>query len=167
MLARLCSRARGVSADAGATLVEVMVVVAMVGSLTAMTVWGIRGWATSSAFKGASQQVQSVLRTTQQQAITEGTSYCVEFDTATDQYAVFRLACTNPAKVKTSGPFGTGSGEVHLSEPAFLDGVTEHPGVTFSSRGSAWPGQVAVVRDGSYVPRVVRVEGMTGRVSAN
>ena len=63
---------------------EVMVVVALVGVLSAMAVWGIRGWATASAFKGASQQVQSVLRTTQQRAITEGTSFCVQFDVATD-----------------------------------------------------------------------------------
>ena len=166
MLARLCSRARGVSVDAGATLVEVMVVVAMIGSLTAMVVWGIQGWATSSAFKGASQQVQSVLRTTQQRAITEGTSFCVEFDTATDQYAVFRLACTNSAKVKTAGPFGTGSDKVHLSGPLFCDADNKpRTGVTFTPRGSAWPGQVVVTREGSSLSSVVRVEGMTGRVS--
>jgi len=133
MLARLCSRARCVSVDAGATLVEVMVVVAMIGTLTAMAVWGIRGWATSSAFKGTSQQVQSVLRTTQQRAITEGTSFCVEFNTETDQYAVFRFACTDSRRVKTAGWFGTGSHEVQLSGPLFTG--------------------------------VVRVEGMTGRVS--
>jgi len=123
MLARLCSRSRCVSVDAGATLVEVMMVVAMIGTLTAMAVWGIRGWATSSAFKGASQQIQSLLRTTQQRAITEGTSFCVEFNTATNQYAVFRLACTDPDRVKTAGWFGTGSDKVRLSGPMFRDSL--------------------------------------------
>ena len=167
MFARLCSRVRGVSVDAGATLVEVMVVVAMVGSLTAMAVWGVRGWAASSAHKGAAQQVQSVLRTTQQRAITEGTSYCVEFNTATDQYAVFRFGCgTDPAKVKTAGWYGTGSARVHLSAPAFRDAsLTPRTWVTFTPRGSAWPGEVVLTRDDSSKKYPVLVEGMTGRVS--
>jgi len=166
MLFRTSSRARGASGDSGATLVEVMVVVALVGVLSAMAVWGIRGWATASAFKGASQQVQSVLRTTQQRAITEGTSFCVQFDVATDQYTVFRSACTDTDKVKTAGPFGTCSNKVKLEAPAFVDALnTERSGVTFSPRGSAWPGHVAIVRGSKS--HVVHVEGMTGRVSAS
>ena len=166
MSARWCSRMRGVSVDAGTTLVEVMVVMALVGALMAMAVWGIRGWAISAAHKGTAQQVQTVLRTTQQRAITEGTSFCVEFDTATDRYAVFRFACGDSARVKTAGWFATGSGEVQLSGPAFLDASgTAQTGVTFTPRGSAWPGQVAVVRNGSSVSYEVEVEGMTGRVS--
>jgi type II secretory pathway pseudopilin PulG len=156
---------RGASNDAGTTMLEVMVVVAMVGVLTAIAVWRIQEWATASAFKGAPQQVQSVLRTTQQRAITEGVSFCVEFDTTTDEYAVFRFACTDTGRVKTAGPFGTGSDEVHLSEPEFMDASGVTHGVTFSPRGSASPGQVAVVRNG--VSRMVHVEGMTGRVSAD
>jgi Tfp pilus assembly protein FimT len=168
MFARLCSRTRGVSADAGATLVEAMVVVAMIGTLTAMAVWGIRGWATANAFKGASQQIQSVMRSAQQRAITEGTSFCVWFDTGSDTYATYRSVCNGQpaAALKTAGPWGLGSSAVHLSGPAFVDplSATQH-GVTFLPRGSAWPGQVSVVRDGSLT-KVVHVEGMTGRVSA-
>lgn len=170
MLVRSRSHARGDSADAGATLVEVMVVVGMIGTLTAIATWGIRGWGTSSAFKGASQQVQAVLRSTQQRAITEGTSYCVQFGTATDSYEVYRYACTDPTlpKVKTAGPFNTGSGSVHLSGPMFTDATgVARTGVTFLPRGSAWPGQVTVVRSGSSLSYVVHVEGMTGRVSAS
>ena len=147
---------------------EVIVVIGMVGALMGMTVWGIRGWSTAKAHKGAGQQVQAVMRTTHQRAITEGKSFCVEFDTATDKFAVFRYACTDPARVKTSGWFGTGSHLLHLTGPAFVDASdTPRTGVTFSPRGSAWPGQVAVVRDGSSVSYTVRVEGMTGRVSVD
>ncbi|MGV8847748.1 pilus assembly FimT family protein [Tessaracoccus sp.] len=169
MLAWLRSRAwaRGGLVDAGATLAEVMVVVALIGGLSAMVVWGVRGWMTASAFKGASQQVESVLRSTQQQAITEGKSFCVDFDVAGGTYGVYRFACTDPGRVKVKGPFGTGSGAVHLSGPLFRDaGDVGRTGVTFLPRGSAWPGQVSVVRDGSSLVAVVRVEGMTGRVWA-
>lgn len=167
MSAWLRSRVRRGLGDGGATLVEVMVVVGMIGALTAMAVWGIRGWATANAFKGAGQQVQSVMRTTQQQAITEGTSFCVMFDTAADTYAVYRLSCTDPGRVKTAGPYTTGSKSVHLFGPVFRDaGDVARTGVTFLPRGSAWPGQVSVVREGSSLSTVVRVEGMTGRVSA-
>ena len=168
MLARLCSRARGASLDAGATLVEVMVVVAMIGTLTAFTVWGIRGWATSSAHKGTAQQVQSVLRTTQQRAITEGMSFCVAFDT--DKYAVFRSECTEPMNQtrKVSGWFGSGSSDVTLAwtPTVATSNTARNRGVTFSPRGSAWPGKVSVVRAGSSPKSyVVQVEGMTGHVS--
>ena len=149
-------------------LVEVMVVVALVGVLTAMAVWDIRGWATSSAHKGAAHQIQSVMRTTQQRAITEGKPYCVLFLPA-DRYEVYQGACTALGP-KRSGPFGTGSAHVHLKRPAFafmdsLGTPQKGAGVTFTPRGSAWPGDVSVERDNSKVSYVVLVEGMTGRVS--
>lgn len=145
-------------------MVEIMVVISIAGTLMAMSVWGIRGWAQSSAFKGAPQQIQAVLRATQQQAITEGTPYCVTFDTVADQYSVYRHECTDPTKVKTKGPFGTGSSQVKLFEPVFTDASgAPHTGVTFLPRGSAWAGQVVLTR-GSSMTHEVHVEGMTGRV---
>lgn len=168
MNARLRSRARSARGDAGTTMVEVMIVAGMIGVLASMAVWGIRGWAAANAFKGASQQIQSVMRSAQQRAITEGTSFCVWFDTGSDTYATYRSVCNGQpaAALKTAGPWGLGSGEVHLSGPTFADAAsTTQTGVTFLPRGSAWPGQVSVIRDGSSLTYVVRVEGMTGRVS--
>lgn len=151
--------------DAGVTLAELLVVIAILGILLAFTAWGVNAWATASAFKGAPSAIQSVLRSTQERAITEGKSFCVQFDTAADTYTVYRYACTDPDRVKVSGPFGTGSGWVHLSGPVFRDSAdVAQTGVTFTAHGSAWPGQVSVVRDGTVTPYTVHVDSLTGRV---
>ena len=39
--------------------------------------------------------------------------------------------------------------------------------MTFTSRGTAWPGEVRITRDDSSLIRVVKVEGLTGRVTSD
>ena len=71
-------------------------------------------------------------------------------------------AATTVLQQPRSAPSG-----VDLDAPVFQHG-TDHtePGVTFTSRGTATPGQVYVQRDGG--PRTkLKVEGLTGRVSTS
>ena len=152
--------------DQGFTLVEVLVVMALMGLMMAIAVSGWASWARASEQQGTAREIQSALRDAQQHAVMEGRSMCVWFDTAADTYTVYRGRCDDASKVQVRGPLATGSPRVVLSAPAFTasDG-SSYPGVTFRPTGSAWPGQVQVRRDGSAKVYTVSVEGMTGRVS--
>lgn len=151
--------------DGGYSLIEVMVTIAIMGTLLTIAVGGFRHWALARDHEGAATNLQTVLRQTQTRAITEGTSFCVTFDTAASTYTVWRYACGTPM-VKVSGPFEMNDARVHLRNPEFLypDGSIGS-GLTFKPTGTATDGQVRVDRDGSAKAYVVDVEGFTGRVS--
>jgi hypothetical protein len=89
----------------------------------------------------------------------------VRFDTASDEYTVFRGPCDATEKVLVEGPMETSSPAVHLVSPSFLSSGGSRPGVSFTARGTAWPGEVRVTRDGSSKIYTLKVEGLTGRVS--
>lgn len=150
--------------DAGVTLVELVVTIALVGVLMAIAVGGYASWARSSEHEGAATEVQSVLRQAQQRAVTEGRATCVEFDTAGDRWTLFRGTCADPGRTAIEGPVEVDSARVHLRSAAFSAGAGSTTGVTFSSRGTATPGSVVVSRDGSSRIWTISVEGLTGRV---
>jgi type II secretion system protein H len=152
--------------DAGFTLAEAMVTIALLGIMMAIAVGGYRSWANAHEQAGAARTLQSVLRQAQQRAVTEGNPSCVAFDVAGGTWTVYRGACDNAAKTKVDGPVATGSRRVHLSGPAFTGpSGTPTTAVTFTARGTAWPGQVRITRDKSTKVYVIGVEGLTGRVS--
>lgn len=154
------------SRDAGYTLIEVMVVIVLFGIVLAIAVNGSRSWSLANEQSGTARTLQSVLRQAQQRAVTEGRPACVTFDVATDSYTVFRGACDDLAKTNVQGPRRTDSAKVHLTAPAFTSpSGTPGAGVSFTARGTAWPGQVKVTRDGSTKTYVLTVEGLTGRVA--
>jgi type II secretion system protein H len=156
------------SRDAGFTLVEVMVTIMLFGIVVAIAVNGSRSWSQANEQSGTARTLQSVLRQAQQRAVTEGRPACVTFDVATDSYTVFRGACDDPAKTEVQGPKSTDSGKVHLATPTFTSSAgTPAAGVSFTARGTAWPGTVKVTRDGSTKTYVLTVEGLTGRVALN
>ncbi|HYU85911.1 MAG TPA: GspH/FimT family pseudopilin [Kribbellaceae bacterium] len=152
--------------DAGFTLAEVMVTIMLIGIMMAIAVAGSRSWSLASEQSGTARTLQSVLRQAQQRAVTEGVASCVTFDVAADTYTTYRGACDDPAKTKVKGPEPTSSAKVHLSAPSFKGpSGTPGSGVTFTARGTAWPGKVTVTRSGSAKTYLLTVEGLTGRVS--
>jgi prepilin-type N-terminal cleavage/methylation domain-containing protein len=158
---------RRTTADAGFTLLETMVTISIAGIVMAFAVSGWTAYAKVSAQEGAVQLVQSVLRQAQQQAVTEGTSICAEFDVPQDRFTLYRGACDDAAKVKLNGSYRL-EARAHLSSAAFTSATgATGSGVTFTSRGTAWPGSISITRDDSSVVRVVKVEGLTGRVSSD
>lgn len=152
--------------DAGFTLVEVLVTMAVAGLMMAIAVAGWNSWARAREHSGTAQEIGSWLRQAQQRAVTEGRATCLQFDTAQGTWTVFRGSCDDAGRVRVQGPVRTASPKVRLSAPAFTGPTgSTHTGVTFSARGTAWPGSVRVTRDGSTKTYEVRVEGLTGRVS--
>ena len=150
--------------DAGFTLIESLVTIVLMGILMAIAVAGYNKWAVASAQSGTARELQSLLRSTQQRAITEGTSMCVLFDATAGRYTVYRGACESSTKYQVNGPYATDDPTVRLASPSFT-GTTVPQGVTFYARGTATPGSVQVTRDGSSKVYTVSVEGLTGRAS--
>jgi Tfp pilus assembly protein FimT len=156
----------GEERDEGTSLVEIMVAVALIGVMSAIAIGGWSAWARASSHSGAAQAIQTVVRQAQQRAVTEGVSMCVEFGTgsAADTYTVYRGSCAAPERVRVDGPYDTGSPDVHVTSPTFSSTAGTSTGVTFSARGTAWPGQVQVTRRDSAKVYRITVEGLTGRV---
>lgn len=150
--------------DSGYTLVEVLVAVVLLGVLMAMAVGAWSSWARAHEQSGTARELQSLLRSTHQRAITEGNAMCVQFDTLANQYTVYRGVCADPGREELLGPYETDGGQVRLASPAFT-GSTVTSGVTFFARGTATPGTVTVTRDGSSKIYTLAIEGLTGRVS--
>lgn len=147
--------------DHGFTLIEVIVAIGLACTLMAFAVAGYHRWSAGSQQSGTARELQSLLRNTQQRAVTEGTAMCVLFDTAADSYRVLEGTCAAPGD-QLEGPFETADARVELASPLFASGAA---GVTFFARGTASPGSVKVTREGSTKVYTVAVEGLTGRVS--
>lgn len=150
--------------DSGFTLIEVLVVMSLMGAMMAIAVSGWDSWARASEHKGAAQEVQSLLRSTQQTAVSGGSAMCVDFDVANNRIVVSEGACGSADLTERETrelPAG-----VSLSSPNFkvAEDSAPEPSLTFFARGTASSGTVAVARDGAS-PYVLSVEGLSGHVS--
>ncbi len=150
--------------DDGFSLIEVATAMALASVLMAMAVAGYRHWDQASEHSGTARELQSLLRSTQQRALTEGNAMCVRFDTADDSYTVLEGTCAAPGD-SLEGPYDTAGDQVELVAPSFAASTGPTTGVTFFARGTATAGSVEVIRDGSTKVYTVSVEGLTGRVS--
>jgi type II secretion system protein H len=148
--------------DSGFTLLEVMVTIVLMGILLALSVGGWSKWSRAREQSGTAQELRTVLRTTQQRAVTEGTSMCVTFGTTS--YTVYRATCGTGAVVL--GPMQV-NGQARLSGAAFtpLTAAQAPNTLVFTPRGTASAGLVHVTRADSSKDYSVKVDGFTGRVS--
>ena len=160
-------RPRHEDGDAGFTLVEVLITMVLMGVMMAVAVAGWHSWASAREHSGTAQEVTSYLRQAQQRAVTEGRAMCVDFDLAHSEWSIYRGRCDVTGKVLLQGPVPTGSDDVNIASASFTGDASGQHGVTFTARGTAWPGEVRISRSGTDKTYVIQVEGLTGRVSIN
>jgi prepilin-type N-terminal cleavage/methylation domain-containing protein len=150
--------------DGGFTLIEVLVAISLMSVMMFIAISGWSSWARASEQAGTARELQSVMRRTQQSAVTEGRAMCVQIDVAANQYSVYRGACADASRTKIWGPMSADSSQVAFTAPDF-PGPGTGTGVTFYARGTASSGSVKITRAGATRVYTVSVEGLTGRVS--
>ncbi|WP_028639110.1 GspH/FimT family pseudopilin [Nocardioides sp. URHA0032] len=155
---------RATTRDDGFTLIEVMVVIVIFGVLMAITVTRYDQWQAASDQSGTANEIEALLRSTHQRAITDGAALCVLFDTTADEYAVRQGGCASPGAV-VDGPRDVAGSGTHLASPTFTGSGGD--GVVFYARGTATGGSLKVTRDGSDKTYTVHVEQLTGRVTVS
>lgn len=142
--------------DDGFTLVELLVVMAIMSVLLGLSVGAYRTYATTQAHRAAADGVVALLRDAHQSAITEGVAYSVDLSKANGPWTMHRgsLTCSGPA----TGAVNRESSRVSLTN-------VSKTCVAFRPRGTATAGSLDVVRTGSSKVYSITVEGLTGRAT--
>ena len=125
--------------ERGFTSTELMIVVAIMGSVTAVATPSISRWLTSIRMESATREIASTLQLARVKAITQNTSISIHFDTAANTYQMQR---PNSAALTT---WHTVDKAKKLPAGILFVSVTGNP-VTFQSgRGSTIPGSNSTV----------------------
>lgn len=156
------------SSDAGFTLVELLVTVALMFVVGGLGLFALQSYTRAQEHQGTADELVSTLRTVAERALSEGRTYCVSLDPAADEWTVWQARCSTAGGTAVDGGRDT-QGSVQLSSPSFSLNATTQPCpqagscVYFLPRGTGTPGSVQVVRDGAAI--AVSIEGLTSRVS--
>ncbi|NYD42876.1 GspH/FimT family pseudopilin [Nocardioides panaciterrulae] len=161
--------------DAGFTLIEVLVTIALMGAMMAIAVTGFSHYSGAHEQAGTARSLQSALRQAQQRAVTEGRAICVKF--ADGDWSVWRTTCDAATGLKLDGPTSTESTSVHLDPSHDSELIfTPRGTATWSSIGTdpvddecghVQAFKLWVTRDGSTKTYRLCVPALTGRVELN
>ena len=125
-----------VNGQRGFTLVELLVVVAVIGIITVTATPLFLSFLDAQQTRGAAQQVATLLNQARQLAIANNTSYRVEVDVAGNRLRFVRTSDNSP----WTGPGTDAQGYRKLENQARLTAVTANP--TFNSLGTAGGGTI-------------------------
>ena len=159
-------RPRVMRDDSGFTLVELMVVMVIAGTLMAIGVFSLANYQKLSQQRGTAREVVSLLRNASERAISEGRTYCI--DIAADQLSTttWQRAC-GPTGTALADGTRTQSSRVTLEVTVSGAGPTcpaSHQCIYFYPRGTATPATVVVRSSARSKTYTVTVEGLTARV---
>jgi prepilin-type N-terminal cleavage/methylation domain-containing protein len=124
--------------DDGVTLVELLVVVAVIAVLSVPPTLFFLGFLRNEETNGAAHQVAALLNEARQLAITGNASYRVEIDAPRSRLRFVKTSSSTPWR----GPGTDGEGYVTLENRARITAVTASP--VFNPLGTASGGTITV-----------------------
>lgn len=136
------------SGHKGFSLVEVMIVVALIGILLAVAVPNVLSWLPNMRLKAAARDLFSNMQRTRMEAVKTNQDWTIVFDTANGRYQIragdgtIRQTVTFADDYRSGVGFGHGSATTPIAGP-FDDNVTYSTNVvTFNGRGTGNSGYV-------------------------
>lgn len=148
--------------DAGFTLGEVLIVLAIGGVLLALVAGSLTSYQSKNEHRAGARELLSTLRKAQIRSVAEARTYCVRIPDDSATFTMYRGTCGSSVVV---GTFETPNGAVRFQNANFVTASVTGDDVYFYPRGSASDGSVQVVRGSTIY--TVEVEGLTARVSTN
>ena len=139
----------------GITLIELVVVMAIIAIGTALTTPNISGWLPTYRLRSATRDVVSIMRVAQLKAVSNNTSYRVTFNTVNDSYVL---------EYQDTGGGWVTEGETQ-SLPTGVKFNTTFAGniTTFLPNSTATDGNVTLNNNKGTNKRI-RLLGLTGRI---
>jgi len=142
----------------GFSLIELLVVVALVGILAAIAFPSFTDWRRNMEYKSAARDIASILRDARQRAIATNREHRVEFDTANRRY---RLTGGNLASGSTAWTvvkdWATLSASVNMS----VAGATEKE---FNPNGTSSTGSIAILDSSGTTRYTITLTPNIGRI---
>jgi prepilin-type N-terminal cleavage/methylation domain-containing protein len=153
------------NSDAGFTLLEVMASMVLFGIMCAIVVTSYGKYRQSHELQGSADQLVSALRNIQEEATSEGVTYCMRLGADSKSWAVYKTDCTSGTNAGFIGK--TIAPAVTYTAASFQDrnGATSTTDIYFYRSGMASRGTVKVIRAGSTRAYTITIVGLTGRVS--
>ena len=151
--------------EAGFTLIELMVTMLIASTLMSIGAFGFTNWRHTSQQRGSAQELVSALRSTAVRSVSEGRTYCVDFDSAAAQsYSVYRVSCSSTGTLARGGASTAGPKVSLTTNVTSTPCPAGHKCIYFYPRGTASPATVNVTSSARSKVYTINVEGLTARV---
>jgi type II secretion system protein H len=139
------------SAVAAFTLLELVLVMVIIGTVLAMAAPSLRGWSRAARLRDAGQQVLAITRLARTQAITSATVYRLNINSQAGQYWITQQQAEQFVNL------GSSLGRVYTVPPDSRIELTK-------SADDQAPGYVEFYPTGRTQPAVIRLSDDAGRV---
>jgi prepilin-type N-terminal cleavage/methylation domain-containing protein len=110
----------------GFTLIELMIVIAIIGILSTVSMYGWLGYQNNINLKTAAGEVMADIASCKQRAVSEGINYCIQFTDGSPNYTINATSCDTPTQTQAKNLTSFGSGltirdtNFALDRPSFL-----------------------------------------------
>jgi len=117
----------------GFTLIELMIVIGIICILSAVSLYGWRGYQNNINLRTAAREVMSDIASCKQRSVSEGVQYCMQFTDGSPNYSINASSCGAPTQTQAKNLTSFGSGLTISNTNFNSDQVSFLPRGTLSS----------------------------------